>query len=70
MASMNDDWIYSRIYSFLSSEPNKSHSLKSICDFVKCNKRSVNRCLYTMSKIGMVRKTQEKCPPEWQLVCN
>lgn len=68
MANVKDDWIFNRIYFFLSSEPNKSHSLKSICDFVQCDKRSINKCLYAMSKIGMVKKTQESCPPKWMFV--
>lgn len=69
MASTKGDWVFNRIYLFLSSEPNKSHSVKSICNFVVCDKRSVNKCLYAMLSIGMVRKTQESCPPKWQIVC-
>lgn len=67
MANMKDGWIYNRINFFLSSEPTKSHSLKSICNFVGCDKRSVNQCLYAMLKNGMVFKTQESCPPKWQI---
>lgn len=68
MASMDSSLVHFKIRKFLSKEPRKSHSLKSICEFVGCDKKLVNKLLYSMEKLGMVMKTQESNPPKWQIL--
>lgn len=64
---MDEGLVYGKIRKFLSKQPQKSHSLKSICEFVGCDRQIVNKVLYSMAKLGIVKKTQESKPPKWKM---